>query len=152
MGGWMDGWMVGWMNGQMADKGICMLAVPSMRSTFPARPKARRTQLYTNNCNQFNFPEEVCLIIYVIQKHLSKFRKAMQFKGHIFLQTAYAKRIYWYFCFRISFTFDHPRGPESSGGKKKVIHQCLVDSMKQEAFRAKKHWAVVCLPVYVSRL
>ena len=78
----------------------------------------------------------------------------MQVKGHVFLETAYAKRIYWYFWFRISFTLDHPRAPESFGGNKKVIHQCLVDShdasMKQEELHAKKHWAVVCFPVYVS--
>ena len=86
-------WMDGWTNGPM-------------QSMSPASPKTRRIHCHLPNHNKVNFLGEVCPIIY---KYLSKFREAMQVKGHILPETVYTKRIYWYSGFGISFMLDLSR-------------------------------------------
>lgn len=108
-----------------------------MGSTFLARSKTRRIYQYSHSCKIFNFLRQAHantrLNDLVSHKHLLKFHKDMQVKGHVCLETARAKRMCWYSWFRTSFmlglshTSTSPE-PQSFRENRKVIHQCRAAS------------------------
>lgn len=83
----------------------------------------------------------------------------MQVKGHVFLQTAYAKRMYWYVWFRTWFPLGLSHTPTSPNPSPFVRTRKSSTSAEltrttsqktQRGLRAKELWAAVSVPACVS--
>lgn len=156
----MDGRTDGRTDGCVA-RDTCVLAVPPMGSTFPARSKTRRIYQYSHSCKIFNFLRQAHantrLNDLVSHKHLLKFHKDMQVKGHVCLETARAKRMCWYSWFRTSFmlglshTSTSPSpSPFVRTGKSSTSAELprVAPQKMQKGLHAKELWAAVRDPAY----